>query len=443
MSRRQYQIPRPPASLAGATVEQTYVFPLQQPPRGVRPPLDPLKIEVPPFDAPAPQQTYVFALSQPLNRRSYQVRPSVSVKTGTTPAPSAETIFTAPVIQTHLRAWVDTIRYRQDVTPIVHQGPQVDTSLVNWQIVTTPTGYVLVRQQIVQTLPMQGAPAAPVDTDVYRADAPLPLTRYGVQPDSVLAIGAVHGIAPAIQVPLSPLHVQPARAWWIRVKTHIDVVQMLDGPTAQQSSVFPIHQPSRTAWYVPRAQIAPGPRLDGPEPIASSLFVVSQPQGWTLERVASRFVVTPQLEGAFVPPAVPQTYLFPPDQPSRTQWYVPRTPSEQVPAPVQIMQGASVVATEPIPAIGGSAHTYWPWRYQIFETCTKSLSAVTWSAAVVIVIPPLAAADACDTFTIGADRGPFVLGADAGALMIGADRGSFIIGADPGSFLIPGCGDDE
>ena len=149
--------------------------------------------------------------------------------------------------------------------------------------------------------------------------------------------------------------------------------------------------------------------------------------------------MTPQVLGAFTPPAVAQTSLFPPNQPSRTQWYVPRTPSEQVPAPLLIQQGAPLSATVPIPEVGGSSHTYQIWRYQTRGADPQSYSALVWSAIIVIPEVPLGAADACDTFLVSADAVAFLVGAEAGALMVGSDPGSFVIGADPGVFLVPGC----
>lgn len=464
-SGRTYQLPRPTAPIAG--LEQTFVFPRavqQPPPRGIRA-RDQPHVEVPPFDAPAPQQTSVFPLSQPTsNRRRYQVRPSVAVRSGTVLAVSAQTVFTYPVVQpepTRTQARVDRIRSRQDVPHVIHQGPTVDTDQIDWKLTAThvdPGRRRLQRvyeawwvHQIVPTgdavygTAVYGSSTYPYP-EVQGVDA-TPLARYWARPAPVLIRRSIRGVTPAPQIPPA-VWPAPVGEWWARReqgRRTSRVVIQLTGAITHQTSVFLLEQPSRTAWDVRRAAVdrPPVPRLDGAETQALSLFTLSQPQGWTPERLVSRFVVTPQTEGTFIAPAVAQTSLFEPGQPSRTQWYVPRTPAEHVPAPVQIGQGATVVGTDPIPEVGGSSHAHWPWRYPVFETATRSLSPIVWSAIIVIPVPDLAAADACDTFRIGADLGAFVLGADVGRLRIGADRGSFVMGADPGTFLLPGCGDDE
>jgi hypothetical protein len=439
---RQYQQPRVRPPIEG--LKQSFIFPLvTNPPRAARGPQQP-RVEVPPIGGATSQETSIFAVNQPRNYRTYQVRPTFRVRSGATPSISAKSIFTAPIAQPDrarqiLQAYQQS---RQDVTPIVHQGSLVDTTLVDWRLVTTPAGYVPTRQQIIQTLPFTGAPAAPGDTDIFRADPQMPPNRYWFRPAPVIVRRQIRGVTTPIPVPF-PLPAGPSSAWWTQgefLSRRVVTPVQFSGATERPTYVFAVSQPEPLRWHLRRlsAYVAPGPRVDGVEPQALYLFPLSQPQGWSVERLVSRFVVTPQLLGAFTPPPVAQTYLFPPGQPSRSQWYVPRTPSEQVPAPVQLA-GAISVATFPIPTVGNSEHTYWPWRWQVQETATKSYSALVWSE--IIVIPPaaLSAADACDTFVVGADKGAFLIGADKGALMIGADRGSFVIGTDPGVFIIPGC----
>lgn len=443
--RRTYLIPRAKAPIPG--LEQAFVFPQSANPPGRQ--LDraqPPSPQPPILTAVAAQQTYLFPLSQPLGRRSFIVKPKFTVITGTVPSVSAASVFTYPVIQPHpavSQAWLDSVRYRQDVTPIIHQGRVPDTTQAPWRLVTTPEGYPLLRQQIAPTLPFTGPGTAPLPTDLYQSAIPPDLSRYYERPKPVITFRSIRGVVPDTQIPPTAW-ATPAAQWWDRLdqtRTRIATGTRLDGAPSYQTYVFPVHQPDRAQWYLRRAavQFPLPPRTDGREPQALFLFPTSQPQGWTLERIVSRFVVTPQLLGAFTPPPAAQTYLYPPNQPLRAQWYQPRTPSEQVPAPLLIQQGATDTGTSPIPTVGGSAHTYWPWRYQLFETCTKSLSAVIWSEIIIVLPPPLHSADACDTFLVPAESRIFVVSAEAAALMVRAEPGSFTVSAEPGIFLVPGC----
>ncbi len=265
------------------------------------------------------------------------------------------------------------------------------------------------------------------------------LPSYWQRPKPVITIRGIRGPAVPVQNPTA-IPPPPSDRWWrpldaARRVTHQPV---LDGPPRYATFLYPPAQPDRQHWYVRRlAQFtAPGPRTDGPEAQALFVFPRVQPQNWTRELLVSRLVVTPQLLGVFSAPAVAQTYLYPPGQPLRAQWYVPRTPSEQVPAPLLIQQGATDTATVPIPTVGGSAHTYGLWRAQPID---PSLMGVVWSAAPVEVPFVLAPADACDTFTVAAEPGAFTVRAEVGALFVPADKGSFTVGAEPGSFTVPGC----
>lgn len=443
--RRTYLIPRAPAPIAG--LEQAFVFPRSENPPGrqlarVQPPSP----QPPILTAIAPAQTSVFTLSQPLNRRSFQVKPKFAVIPGTAPAVSSASVFTYPVVQPDpavSQAWLSRSRYRQEVTPLLHQGASVDTTPSTWRLVTTPEGYRVLRQQIAPTVPIEGPPVAPLGTDVFVISPAADMGRYFVRPKPVLTIRSIRGVVPEIQVP-PPAWTIPSAQWWDRLdqpRRRIATVTSLVGAPSSQTYVFPVQQPEPAAWYLRRAAAAfpLPPRTDGYEPQAWFLYKVSQPQGWTLERLVSRLIVTPQLVGVFTPPPVAQTSLFPPNQPDRAQWYVPRTPSQQVPAPLLIQQGATATATVPIPTVGGSAHTYWPWRYQLFATCTTSVSPIVWSEILIVLPPPLHSADACDTFTVPAESRIFVVSAELGALMVPAEPGSFTVAAEPGTFLVPGC----
>lgn len=442
--RRTYQLPRAKAPISG--LEQAFVLPVTtRPPQGRPYPQSPQR-EVPPFDAPAPQQTYVFTTSQPLNRRSFQVKPSARVITGTVPAPSSASVITYPVVlpdPSVSQAWLNSTRYRQDVTPHLHQGASSDTTQSTWPLVTTPEGYRVLRQQIAPSVPIGGPPTAALPTDVFVISPTADMGRYFVRPKPVLTIRSIRGVVPEIQVP-PPAWSIPSAQWWDRLdqpRRRIATVTSLIGAPSYQTYVFPVQQPERAQWYLRRAavQFPLPPRTDGVEAQALYLFPTSQPQGWSRERLVSRLIVTPHLLGVFTPPPVAQTSLFPPNQPDRAQWYVPRTPSQQVPAPLLIQQGATDTGTVPIPTVGGSAHTYWPWRYSLFETCTKSVSPIVWSEIVIVLPPPLHSADACDTFIVPAESRIFVVSAEAAALMVRAEPGSFTVSAEPGTFIVPGC----
>lgn len=443
--RRTYLIPRAKAPIPG--LEQSFVFPQAANPPGLQfARAQPPSPQPPILTAVAPAHTSIFPLSQPLGRRSFLVKPKFTVITGTVPSVSSASVFTYPVVQPDpavSQAWLNSPRYRQDVPLVVHQGRVPDTTSATWRLVTTPDGYSLLRQQIAPTLPIAGLGTAPLPTDLYQSAIPPDLSRYYERPKPVLTIRSIRGLTTPLQVP-PPAWSIPSAQWWRRgdqTRSRLGPIPSLSGPLVAPTYIFPVHQPERAHWYLRRAavQFPLPPRTDGPEPQALFLFTLSQPQGWTLERVVSRFVVTPQVLGAFTPPPVAQTSLFPPHQPVRAQWYQPRTPSEQVPAPLLIQQGATDTATSPIPTVGGSAHTHWPWRYQLFETCTTSRSPVIWSEILIVLPPPLPAADACDTFLVPAEARIFVVSAEAAALMVRAEPGSFTVSAEPGVFRVPGC----
>lgn len=442
MPQRQLPTPHPPI---GGLV-QGFLYPTNQAP------VRALVRQQPAFPAlpihgttvASPTASYVFPTSSTrYNRRSFRIGTSVSVHTGTIRDVTADTILTYAFLQPdRQRIETQPVRYRQDVL-----APQfsVLAPTISTDFWTSPSPLLSIRPWrplSAATLPILGPPdaALPADIFVLNVTPDGVLASYRQRPKPVITIRGIRGPAVPVQNPPA-IVLQPGLAWWRRLEPHrIPTIPILPGPPAYATFLYPPAQPDRRQWYVSRlAQFtAPGPRTDGPEAQALSLFLLSQPQGWTRERIVSRFVVTPHLLGAFTPPPAAQTSLFPVDQPSRTQWYVPRTPSQQVPAPLAL-SGALSVRIDPIPPVGGSQHAYAPWRYIIQDPRTASFPAVIWSAEIVQLPFVLAPADACDTFVVPAEPGLFTVKAELGALFVPAERGSFTVGAEPGRFTVPGC----
>lgn len=443
MPQRQLPTPHPPI---GGLV-QGFIYPTNQPPVRVQarqqPPACP---SVPILGASIATSTdsFLFPVTPPrTTRRSFRIGTKVAVVTGTIRDVTADTILTYTILQPD-RQWLERqpVRYRQDVL-----APQfsVLAPTISTDFWTSPLPAPLLtpaRTQPGPAVPIEGPPVASLPADVFVLNVTPDgvLASYRQRPKPVITLRGIRG--PAVPVPQSlVLPAQPGDRWWRRlVPPPLATIPILPGPPTQATYLYPPHQPDRRQWYVSRlAQFTtPGPRTDGAEAQALSLFLLSQPQGWTKERIVSRFLVTPQLLGAFTPPPVAQTSLFPVDQPSRTQWYVPRTPSQQVPAPLAL-SGATDVRIDPIPPVGGSQHAYAPWRYIIQDTRTSSFPAVIWSAAIVPLPFVLAPADACDTFTVPAEPGLFTVKAELGALFVPAEPGSFTVSAEPGRFTVPGC----
>lgn len=439
MPQRQLPTPHPPI---GGLV-QGFLYPTQTPP------VRALARQQPPASPPFPihgasitdtTSSYLFSVTPPrATRRSFRVGTKVAVVTGTIRDVTTDTVLTYAPLQPD-RTWTDAqVRYRQDVW-----APQYSVFIptINTDFWTSPAPPPVVtpwRPLTAPTVPIEGLGVSgfPADVFILNTTPDGVLASYRQRPKPVITVRGIRG--PAVPVPqpfiLSP---QPGDAWWrpLQRRQASSLPLSLGGASSAPTFLFPVAQPDRAAWFLRRAAVAFAlpPRVDGVEPQALFLFPVMQPAGWMLERLGSRLVVTPQLTGAFTPPPAAQTSLFPVDQPSRTQWYVPSLPSQQVPAPLAL-SGATSVATDPIPTVGNSVHTYWPWRDQLVQ----SRSALIWSAIVVVVVPPLAAADACDTFRVPAERPRFTVSADLGALFVPADRGSFTVAAEPGTFTVPGC----
>lgn len=442
MPQRQLPTPHPPI---GGLV-QGFLYPTQTPP------VRALARQQPPAFPAFPihgstvadtTSTYVFPTTHPrYNRRSVRIGTKVAVVTGTIRDVTADTVLTYTPLQPDRTGLDRSVRYRQDVWNPQYAvlAPTISTDF--WTSPPpTPVGPIT-RPQRLPTVPIEGLPVAGLPADVFILNVTPDgvLSWYRQRPKPVITLRGIRG--PAVPVPQSmPLALQPGESWWRRLSPRpVPTILMLPGPPSYATFLYPPNQPDRRQWSVSRlAQFtAPNPRTDGPETQALSLFTLSQPQGWTRERLGSRLVVTPQLLGVFSAPAAAQTSLFPVDQPSRTQWYVPRTPSQQVPAPLAL-SGATDVRIDPIPIVGGSQHAYAPWRYVIQETRTASFPAVIWSIG--FVPPPfiLAPADPCDTFMVPAEPGLFTVRAELGALFVPAEPGSFTVGAEPGAFIVPGC----
>lgn len=446
--RRNYQIPGAPKPITG--LEKTFVFPQAANPPGLQPVrAQPPSPQPPILTAVAPQQTYVFPLSQPLNRRSYLVAPKLTVRSGTLPAPSSALILTYPVVypdRTQRERAAEAYRYQRDVTPSIHLGavppttitdpPWADTIIAGWTRRHYPTVPV--------TPPILGAPAAPADTAIYKITDPLPPQAYGYRSKPTIIVRHIRGTTPT--QPIVPISLtQPTDSWWARIEAagralRGGVTPSVAGVTTQATYVFPLSQPERKAWYVPRAQPPSPTRLDGPPTLASYLFEITQPSraAWYVDRLAPRVEPVKHTLGVFTPPAAPQTYVFEPNQPSRRFWFLSRTPSEQVPAPPIVDQGATALATDPIPGVSGPALAWWVPRWSVWDLLTRERISALWMLATGTITPvPVLTADACDTFQLSADPGFSTSGELAAFAVVDTDA-TFTVTTET-DFEMPGC----
>lgn len=332
----RYQIPKPSSNIPGTPgLLQSFVFPQSQPVRRSERQM-PTAIPVSLLAGGAiTQDTYLFPVSQPLNRRSFQVVPKGHWRSGAIRDVSSVFPVSALTIQpdrTQSSAWLDG-RYRQlsFVAPqIVVPTAQPAITLFDYQQPSRRQGY----QVVPRVVPRFGATTTAPPTDVYFIANAIPPNRYGVRPAPRLIVRNITGVTAG--VPNLPTVLdQPSAAWWKGQATAYRLqgaTSQLTGSTTQATYLYPPNQPDRRGWYVPRlAQFSsPSARTEGTPTVASYVFTLDQPARLTISTLTARNAeTTKQLTGVFTPPATQQSYVFEPNQPSRNFWYVPRRASEQ------------------------------------------------------------------------------------------------------------------
>lgn len=341
----------------------------------------------PRFEGLIPHPSFTFATNQP---QPYQTRYRVftqSVARSARLDPVQSTLPPwAPIVQPDRPRERDRQRARHlvDIAPVLHLGSATATVEVDLTEILQPTRYVWpVRvyqtpRILTRTLPpFDGAPAADAQTDALPPVAQ-PSTWYYARPIPRVTIRSIRG--PAGEIPIVPilpaLSVQPSRRWYSRgILGPLVTVPSFTGPTVQQTFVFPLGQPP-LSWLLRRlaALSAPPSQLDGAEVEAAHLSPSPLPIIRGLDRVAPYLLGQPpsRFEGAFVPPVGTQTYVFPLDTPSRSQWYVPRITLATV-GPRSQLEGATAIAPQLFPIPLGGQPTAHYWR-SLHAALTKSLN---------------------------------------------------------------------
>lgn len=344
----QIQIPRPkPPVDQGATSQQTYVFPVNQPePRRLA---DAAAVNavanLPPtlyksFDqGPTNQQTFpVPPVGQPPAQRygygtaEFRDARSITPQAVRLEGPTVQQTFPVPVTQEALPAW-----YGYDSRRIVGTTPQLDGFVtpsapqtyvfpVNQPEPIRTKAAVEVLRYIVGTVPQLDG-ATNQQTYVFPVNQVEPTRVRTLNESPRYLVGTVpqFGGATLQQTYVFPVN-QPeptrVRAFNELLRYIVGAVPQLDGPTVQQTYVFPTNQPELTRvkalLETLRYVVNVVPRFEGPTTQATFVFPVSQPEFkyYLRNTQAPRWVPLETL----VPPVGAQTYEFYPNQPELSRW---------------------------------------------------------------------------------------------------------------------------
>lgn len=362
-SGRQWQIPQPKTPIRGVTAPTLNIEgPVMPTQPEVRQSLVPFVYRYEGFN-PSVYSPYVPVHNvQRYRGQTYAVQARTAPRSARTPPSQSAVPPWNETRQPEGRFWPTNLRYVVEAEKRLHQG-----ALVQGRFEPSPyfqPFYPDARQHVGGWVPILGPPAPPAQTDVFALWA-MPV-GYDQRPAPRLIYRIIS--APAFPIPFTPaLTRDPEKMWWQRlVPRQAPISARLDqGASIQPLFFFRIDQPDRGAWYYPRpnAQSYPPPRFEGVK-VDSDFFPspTQEPAGLLAYRVAVYIPeVYKQFTGVFTPPPVAQTYIFPPNQPDRAQWYVPRMIWDPQEPDKRPHEGAAIVAPQlnPVPKPMGPDIRWW------------------------------------------------------------------------------------